>query len=103
MAKSFGLPDDDANEIVQQMYLRITNYVSDPKKIIYKGPNTDISAYKELISRVKKGNMAPQAKGHKADSNIQPTSVPAIELKQVHSSIKVEASHQGIIQGMTQP
>ena len=47
------------------------------------GPNTDISAYKELISRVKKGNMAPQAKGHKANSNIQPTSVPAIELKQV--------------------
>lgn len=37
MAKSFGLSDDDANEIVQQMYLRITNYVTDPNKIIYKG------------------------------------------------------------------
>tara|TARA_E500000305_G_C3929330_1_gene191999 strand:- start:128 stop:679 length:552 start_codon:yes stop_codon:yes gene_type:complete len=35
MAKSFKLSDDDANEIVQQMYLRITDYVDDPEKILY--------------------------------------------------------------------
>lgn len=35
MAKSFGLSNEDANEIVQQMYLRIDGYVSDPSKILY--------------------------------------------------------------------
>lgn len=35
MAKSFKLSDDDANEIVQQMYLRISDYVEDVEKILY--------------------------------------------------------------------
>ena len=35
MAKSFGVSPEDANELVQQMYIRITDYVSNPKKILY--------------------------------------------------------------------
>ena len=35
MAKSFGCSDDDANELVQQMYVRLTKYVDDPKRIMY--------------------------------------------------------------------
>jgi len=35
MAKSFGLSYDDANEIVQQMYVRVTDYVDDVNKILY--------------------------------------------------------------------
>jgi len=35
MAKSFKITDDQANEIVQEMYLRITDYVKDAKKIMY--------------------------------------------------------------------
>lgn len=35
MAKSFKITDDQANEIVQEMYLRINDYVKDAKKIMY--------------------------------------------------------------------
>ena len=35
MAKSFKVTEDQANEIVQEMYLRITDYVKDAKKIMY--------------------------------------------------------------------
>jgi DNA-directed RNA polymerase specialized sigma24 family protein len=35
MAKSFGVSDDDANELVQQMYIRICDYVKDVNKIMY--------------------------------------------------------------------
>ena len=35
MAKSFKITDDQANEIVQEMYLRINDYVKDVKKIMY--------------------------------------------------------------------
>jgi len=35
MAKSFKITDDQANEIVQEMYLRVTDYVKDVKKIMY--------------------------------------------------------------------
>ena len=35
MAKSFGLSNDDANEIVQEMYIRIYDYTKDIKKIMY--------------------------------------------------------------------
>ena len=34
MAKSFGVSLEDANELVQQMYIRITDYVGDVKKNI---------------------------------------------------------------------
>lgn len=43
MAKSFGVSDDDANELVQQMYIRITDYVEDPKKILYN--ETEVNTY----------------------------------------------------------
>lgn len=43
MAKSFGLSDNDANEIVQQMYIRICDYVSDVKKIMYN--ETEVNTY----------------------------------------------------------
>ena len=35
MAKSFKITDDQANEIVQEMYLRINDYVKDVNKIMY--------------------------------------------------------------------
>lgn len=35
MAKSFKINEDQANEIVQEMYLRINDYVKDAKKIMY--------------------------------------------------------------------
>ena len=35
MAKSFGLTNDEANEIVQEMYIRIYDYTKDIKKIMY--------------------------------------------------------------------
>jgi DNA-directed RNA polymerase specialized sigma24 family protein len=35
MAKSFKITDDQANEIVQEMYLRINDYVKDAKKIMF--------------------------------------------------------------------
>ena len=35
MAKSFGVTDDDANELVQEMYLRLHKYVDDPERIMY--------------------------------------------------------------------
>ena len=43
MAKSFGVNDDDANELVQQMYIRITDYVEDPNKILYN--KTEVNTY----------------------------------------------------------
>mgnify|MGYP003118163097 CR=1 FL=1 len=43
MAKSFGISDDDANELVQQMYIRITDYVSDVEKILYN--ETEVNTY----------------------------------------------------------
>lgn len=43
MAKSFGVGDDDANELVQQMYIRITDYVSDVEKIMYN--ETEVNTY----------------------------------------------------------
>lgn len=35
MAKSFGVSTDQANELVQQMYVRIEKYVEDKNKILY--------------------------------------------------------------------
>lgn len=35
MAKSFGVSDDDARELVQEMYLRLHKYVDDPERIMY--------------------------------------------------------------------
>ena len=35
MAMSFKINEDQANEIVQEMYLRINDYVKDAKKIMY--------------------------------------------------------------------
>ena len=43
MAKSFGVDDDQANELVQQMYVRITDYVDDPEKILYN--ETEVNTY----------------------------------------------------------
>ena len=43
MAKSFGVSPEDANELVQQMYIRITDYVGDPKKILYN--DTEVNTY----------------------------------------------------------
>lgn len=42
MAISFGCEKDDANELVQEMYLRLHKYVDNPEKITYKsnGVNT---------------------------------------------------------------
>ena len=36
MAKSFKINDDQANEIVQEMYIRLNDYVKDVNKILYK-------------------------------------------------------------------
>ena len=35
MAKSFGVSDDDANELVQEMYLRLDKYVDEPERVMY--------------------------------------------------------------------
>ena len=35
MAMSFGVGRESANEIVQEMYIRVTKYVDDPDKIMY--------------------------------------------------------------------
>lgn len=43
MAKSFGVSDDEANELVQQMYIRVSDYVSDVKKIMYN--KTEVNTY----------------------------------------------------------
>jgi len=48
MAKSFGVNDDDANELVQQMYIRITDYVSDVDKIMYN--DTEVNTYYVYIT-----------------------------------------------------
>jgi DNA-directed RNA polymerase specialized sigma24 family protein len=36
MAKSFGVSDDGANELVQQMYIRIHKYVEEKEKILFR-------------------------------------------------------------------
>ena len=43
MAKSFGVSDGEANELVQQMYIRVSDYVSDVKKIMYN--ETEVNTY----------------------------------------------------------
>ncbi len=43
MAKSFGVSPEDANELVQQMYIRITDYVGNAKKILYN--DTEVNTY----------------------------------------------------------
>ena len=43
MAKSFGLSNDDANEIVQEMYVRIYDYTKDIKKIMYN--ETEVNTF----------------------------------------------------------
>ena len=35
MAKSFKVSDDEASELVQEMFIRIYDYVKEPKKILY--------------------------------------------------------------------
>lgn len=35
MAMSFGVTEESANEIVQEMYIRVTKYVDDPERIMY--------------------------------------------------------------------
>ena len=35
MAKSFKVRDDEASDLVQEMFIRIYDYVKDPKKIFY--------------------------------------------------------------------
>lgn len=43
MAKSFGLTNDEANEIVQEMYIRIYEYTKDIKKIMYN--ETEVNTF----------------------------------------------------------
>lgn len=43
MAKSFGLTNDEANEIVQEMYIRIYDYTKDIKKIMYN--ETEVNTF----------------------------------------------------------
>ena len=43
MAKSFGISKEDANELVQQMYIRITDYVVDVKRILFN--ESEINTY----------------------------------------------------------
>jgi len=43
MAKSFGVSDEDANELVQQMYIRVCDYVKDVEKIMYN--DTEVNTY----------------------------------------------------------
>ena len=43
MARSFGLSDDDSNEIVQEMYIRIYEYTKDIKKIMYN--ETEVNTF----------------------------------------------------------
>ena len=35
MARSFGVSEESANELVQEMYIRVTKYVDDADKIMY--------------------------------------------------------------------
>ena len=35
MAKSFKCSDDTANEVVQEMYIRLSKYVDEPERIMY--------------------------------------------------------------------
>jgi DNA-directed RNA polymerase specialized sigma24 family protein len=43
MARSFGCSEDDANELVQEMYLRIHRYVESPEKIMYN--ETEVNTF----------------------------------------------------------
>ena len=43
MAKSFKLNDSDANELVQEMYLRMYDYTKDIKRIMYN--ETEINTF----------------------------------------------------------
>jgi len=43
MARSFGCSEDDANELVQEMYIRIHRYVESPEKIMYN--ETEVNTY----------------------------------------------------------
>ncbi|HAV26080.1 MAG TPA: hypothetical protein DCX01_07875 [Bacteroidetes bacterium] len=35
MARSFGCNEDEANELVQSMYVRLVKYIDDPERIMY--------------------------------------------------------------------
>lgn len=48
MAKSFGVSEESANELVQQMYIRITDYVKDVSKILYN--DTEVNTYYVYIT-----------------------------------------------------
>lgn len=48
MAKSFGVSDEDANELVQQMYIRICDYVKDVSKIMYN--DSEVNTYYVYIT-----------------------------------------------------
>lgn len=43
MAKSFGVSDEDARELVQEMYLRLHRYVDEPEKIMYN--ETEVNTF----------------------------------------------------------
>lgn len=43
MAKSFKLSDDNASELVQEMFIRIFDYVKEPKKIMYN--KTEVNSF----------------------------------------------------------
>ena len=43
MAKSFGVSDEDAQELVQQMYIRISDYVKDVSRIMYN--DNEVNTY----------------------------------------------------------
>ena len=48
MAKSFGISKEDANELVQQMYIRITDYVVDVKRILFN--ESEINTYYNYVT-----------------------------------------------------
>ena len=39
MAKSFKCSDDTANEVVQEMYIRLSKYIDNPERIMYDEDN----------------------------------------------------------------
>ena len=43
MARSFKISDDEANELVQEMYLRVSSYVNDVEKIMYN--ETEVNTF----------------------------------------------------------
>jgi len=48
MVKSFGCGDDDANEVVQEMYVRLHKYINNPEKIMYN--ETEVNGYYVYIT-----------------------------------------------------